>query len=79
MSHITYKVLKHDGGWAYEANGTYSEPFPTQEAARRAARLAAAEQAAPGETTQISYEDEKGHWHNEIDSGKDRPSTTVEG
>jgi uncharacterized protein (TIGR04255 family) len=32
VSQITYKVLKHDGGWAYEANGTYSEPFPTQEA-----------------------------------------------
>ncbi len=25
MSTITYKVVKHDGGWAYEANGTYSE------------------------------------------------------
>jgi hypothetical protein len=79
MSHITYKVLKHDGGWAYEANGTYSEPFPTQEAARRAAKLAASEQAAPGETTRISYEDEKGRWHTEIDSGDDRPNTTVEG
>jgi len=79
MSQITYKVLKHDGGWAYEANGTHSEPFPTQEAARRAAMLAASEQAAPGETTQISYEDDKGRWHHEIDSGTDRPSTTVKG
>jgi hypothetical protein len=79
MSKITYKVVKHDGGWAYEANGTYSEPFPTREAARKAARLAASEQAAPGETTQISYEDEKGRWHNEVDSGTDRPKTTVEG
>jgi len=41
MSQITYKVLKHDGGWAYE--------------------------------------DEKGRWHDEIDSGTDRPSTTVKG
>jgi hypothetical protein len=79
MSKITYKVVKHDGGWAYEANGTYSEPFPTREAARNAARLAASEQAAPGETTPISYEDEKGRWHNEVDSGTDRPKTTVEG
>jgi Uncharacterized protein conserved in bacteria (DUF2188) len=79
MSQITYKVVKHDGGWAYEANGTYSEPFPTRDAARKAAKLAASEQAAPGETTQISYEDEKGHWHNEVDSGTDRPKTTVEG
>jgi hypothetical protein len=36
MVKFTYKVLKHDGGWAYEANGTYSEPFPTCEAARKA-------------------------------------------
>jgi Uncharacterized protein conserved in bacteria (DUF2188) len=79
MSKITYKVVKHDGGWAYEANGTYSEPFPTREAARKAAKLAASEQTTPGETTQISYEDEKGRWHNEVDSGTDRPKTTVEG
>jgi hypothetical protein len=79
MDRITYKVVKHDGGWAYEANGTFSEPFPTREAARKAAKLAASEQATPGETTQISYEDEKGRWHNEVDSGTDRPKTTVEG
>ena len=79
MSKITYKVVKHDGGWAYEANGTFSEPFRTREAARAAAKLAASEQAAPGETTEISYEDDKGHWHHEVDGGTDRPKTVVEG
>jgi hypothetical protein len=79
MSAITYKVVKHDGGWAYEANGTYSEKFRTREAARKAARLAASEQAEAGETTPISYEDDKGHWHSEIADGSDRPKTTVEG
>jgi hypothetical protein len=79
MSQITYRVVKHDGGWAYEADGTYSEAFPTHDAALKAARLAASEQAAPGETTQISYEDEKGRWHNEVDSGTDRPKTRVVG
>ncbi len=79
MSKITYKVVKHDGGWAYQANGTYSEPFLTRDAARKAAKQAASEQTAPGETTEISYEDEKGRWHNERDSGTDRPKTTVEG
>jgi hypothetical protein len=78
MSKIVYKVVKHDGGWAYEANGTFSEPFPDRDAARQAAKLAAREQAAPGETTQISYEDEHGRWHNEVDSGTDRPTTIVE-
>jgi Uncharacterized protein conserved in bacteria (DUF2188) len=77
MSTITYRIVKHDGGWAYEANGTYSEPFPTHDAAHNAAKLAASEQTAPGETTQISYEDEKGHWHREVDSGTDRPKTIV--
>jgi hypothetical protein len=79
MSDMNYKVMKHDGGWAYVVNGTYSESFPTREAARKAAKLAASEQTEPGETTQISYEDEKGRWHTEIDSGTDRPRTTVEG
>jgi hypothetical protein len=79
MSTITYKVVKHDGGWAYEANGTYSEPFPTHDLARKAARLAASEQAAPGKRAKISYEDEKGQWHNEVDSGTDRPKAIVEG
>ncbi|MDQ2948350.1 MAG: DUF2188 domain-containing protein [Acidobacteriota bacterium] len=79
MSKIIYKVVKHDGAWAYEMNGTYSAKFPTREAARKAAKLAASEQATPGDTTPISYEDNKGHWHNEIADGHDRPKATVEG
>ena len=79
MSQITYKVVKHDGGLAYQANGTFSEAFRTREAARKAAKLAASEQSAPGESANISYEDDKGHWHNEVDSGTDRPKTSVVG
>ncbi len=79
MGIVTYKVVKHDGGWAYRADETYSEPYPTREAAREAAKRAASEQQAPGETTRISYEDEAGHWHTEVDSGTDRPTTKVEG
>jgi hypothetical protein len=78
MGAITYRIIKHDGGWAYEANGTYSERFQTREAARDAAKLAAREQATPGDTTVISYEDAKGKWHKEVDAGTDRPTTTVE-
>jgi hypothetical protein len=51
MSKLTYRVVKHDGGWAYEANGTYSEPFRTRDSARMAAKIAASEQTAAGETT----------------------------
>ena len=36
MSHITYKVVRHDTGWAYTADGTYSETFPSHDAALRA-------------------------------------------
>jgi hypothetical protein len=79
MTKLIYKIVRHDGGWAYEANGTFSEPFKTQEAARQAATSAALEQRAVGETVAISYEDEKGHWHSELDPGDDRPTTSVEG
>jgi Uncharacterized protein conserved in bacteria (DUF2188) len=79
MSKVVYRIVKHDGGWAYEVNGTYSEAFPTREDARKAARLAASEQVTPGETTPISYEDKKGRWHDEIADGSDRPKTEVEG
>jgi hypothetical protein len=79
MSKITYEIVQHDGGWAYRANGTYSEPFPSHDAARKAAELAAREQQEPGESTSISYEDAKGRWHNEISAGNDRPETDVEG
>ncbi|HWM68794.1 MAG TPA: DUF2188 domain-containing protein [Steroidobacteraceae bacterium] len=76
---MTYEIVQHDGGWAYRANGTYSEPFPTHDAARKAAERAAREQLSPGESTPISYEDDKGHWHNEVAKGDDRPETDVEG
>ena len=79
MSKLVYRIVRHDGGWAYEVNGTFSEPFRTREEAREAARLAAREQKAPGEPTPIDYEDEKGRWHHEVAGGKDRPKTEVKG
>ena len=72
MTKVTYEVVEHDGGWAYRANGVYSETFPTHDMARKAAERAAKEQAVPGGTTGISYEDEKGDWHDEVSEGKDR-------
>jgi len=70
-------VVRHDGGWAYEASGSFSEPFRTREQAREPARLAAREQEAPGDPTPTDYEDEKGQWHHEVAGGKDRPKTVV--
>jgi hypothetical protein len=79
MSKMTYEVVKHDGGWAYRANGTYSERFASHDEARQAALRAAREQQEPGETTFISWEDSDGKWHNETAAGNDRPETDVEG
>ena len=79
MTHVTYTVLEHDGGWAYKVDETFSEPFRTHDLARKAAELAAREQAAPGEATVISYEDKKGHWHKEKSAADDRPEPDVEG
>jgi Uncharacterized protein conserved in bacteria (DUF2188) len=78
MSHVTYKVVQHDDGWAYTVNGVFSEAFPTHAAALAAARTAAAEQRVPGHSELIEYEDENGRWHTETASGRDRPDTSVE-
>ena len=78
MSHVIYKVLRHDDGWAYQVDGVFSEPFPTHADALAAARRAAAEQRAPGQTEAIEYEDEQGRWHTETARGSDRPETDVE-
>ena len=77
MSHVTYKIVQHDGGWAYTVDGVFSEPFPNRAAALAAARRVAAEQRVPGRTEAIQYEDSKGKWHEETARGNDRPTTGV--
>ena len=79
MNKVTYEIVEHDGGWAYRVNGVFSEPFPSHDLARQAAERAAAEHRVPGDTTDISYEDESGHWHDELAAGRDRPNTDVAG
>jgi hypothetical protein len=79
MAHLTYHIVRHDGGWAYKADGVFSETFPTHDAARRAAERVAGEQRVSGDTVGISWEDEAGGWHDELVEGTDRPSTDVEG
>jgi hypothetical protein len=78
MTHVTYKIVRHDDGWAYTVDGVFSEPFRSHAEALAAARTAAAEQRAPGQTETIEYEDEKGRWHTETARGTDRPETDVE-
>jgi hypothetical protein len=79
MKKYTYAIVKHDGGWAYRAGETYSETFPSHDAARTAAERVAREQLLPGDSASITYEDSKGHWHTELSAGDDRPETNVKG
>jgi hypothetical protein len=78
MAHVTYKIVEHDDGWAYTADGVFSEAFPTHEEALVAARRAAAEQRVPGRSEAIEWEDANGKWHSETASGRDRPETDVQ-
>jgi hypothetical protein len=79
MSHVTYRIVEHDGGWAYVVDGSYSETFTTHDAALKAARRAAGEQRVGGDTHGIVYEDAAGLVHEELSDGRDRPNTDVAG
>jgi len=77
MAKLVYEIVQHDSGWAYKVGGTFSETFPTHEAALRAAETAAAEQRVAGATDGIQYEDSDGQWHDEVAKGDDRPETEI--
>jgi hypothetical protein len=79
MTKLIYKVVAHDGGWAYQVDGSFSETYPTHDAARAAGLRAAREQTQAGADVGIVYEDANGKWHEELSDGDDRPQTTVEG
>lgn len=78
MTNVVYHVVEHDGGWAYQVDGTYSETFATHAAAHAAAARAAGEQRVAGETEGIVYEDASGRWREELSAGDDRPQTDVD-
>jgi hypothetical protein len=76
---LAYKIVEHDGGWAYQSNGTFSETYPSHKDACEAVRRVAREQAQPGEDVGIVFEDANGQWHEELSDGNDRPDVVVEG
>ncbi|MFO1238264.1 MAG: DUF2188 domain-containing protein [Alphaproteobacteria bacterium] len=79
MTKVTYRIVPHDGGWAYTLDGVFSEPYPTKAAAVAAARQAAFEQQWPeAHSVSISWEGEDGVWHDEASRGDDRPVTAVD-
>jgi hypothetical protein len=77
MAKLHYRVVQHDGGWAYQLNDVFSEPFRDKATALAAARRVAAEQRIPGDTTRIEFQDADGRWHTELSEGDDRPDADV--
>ncbi|HEX8471698.1 MAG TPA: hypothetical protein VF633_11345 [Brevundimonas sp.] len=79
MSQVTYRIVEHDGGWAYKLGDTFSETYPDHDSARVGAVRASREQRSPDETAFIEYENTSGQWITERADGHDRPETSVEG
>jgi len=79
MTQITYRIVEHDGGWAYQSGGTCSETYPDHESARAAAIAVSREQKVPDEDTLIEYADASGQWITERTDGHDRPEVEVKG
>ncbi len=77
MTKVVYEIIPHDGGWAFKLGDTISQSFLTHDAAYNAAKRVALEQQRPGETVGISWEDERGRWHDELSSGDDRPDVDI--
>ena len=79
MTHIVYRIVEHDGGWAYKLGDSFSETFPNHDSARAAAVRASREQRVPDRTAMIEYADVSGRWVTERADGQDRPQVDVEG
>jgi hypothetical protein len=77
MVTVRYRIVEHDGGWAYKVGDVLSETFPSHDEALTAASAAAARQTLAGATDGIVYQDEQGRWHEELADGRDRPATRV--
>jgi hypothetical protein len=77
MTKVEYRIVEHDGGWAYKLDDVFSETHPTRASAVKAARRAAHEQQLPGADVGIIYEDANGVWHAEVSDGDDRPTASV--
>ncbi|MCX4198203.1 hypothetical protein OMR07_24045, partial [Methylobacterium organophilum] len=47
MSEVTYRIVEHDGGFAYKVGDVFSETFPSREEALQAAQAAASAASRP--------------------------------
>jgi hypothetical protein len=77
MTHVVYRIVKHEQGWAYQVGETFSENYLNHDDARSAALVAAREHELSGNTVGIAFEDAGGQWHEELSNGSDRPFTSI--
>jgi hypothetical protein len=78
MAGLVYRIVEHDGGWAYKLGDVYSETHATHDEAFAAARAAAQRQEQPGRTGDIMFQDPGGNWHVEHADGTRHPHAEVE-
>jgi hypothetical protein len=63
MAHITYKIVQHDGGWAYTVDGVFSEAFQHATGAFTPPRAAGTARAGTYRGDRIR--DRRRQWHTE--------------
>ena len=76
MAHVTYKIVRHEDGWAYTVDEVFSESFATHAEALKAAQRARASSAHRADRT--SSQRRAGQMARERALGSDRPDTDVE-
>ena len=83
MAKLTYKIVEHDGGWAYKVGSTFSETFPSHQDALRAAEIASAEHAGGWSATHRPVSQTTAcHWQTSLagsETGKTGPTMQAPG
>ena len=71
MAKVTYRIVKHEDGWAYKVGEVFSETFRSHHTVTDLYGAYEIRDLPPGSYTLRV-------WHEELDPGSDRPETTVE-
>jgi hypothetical protein len=79
MSHVTYQIVEHDGGWAYKVGDCLLRVLCVQGVGADSRPESGSGTNGPGDDEAIEYEDKVGKWHDEDAKGSDRPDTEVRG
>ena len=78
MAHVTYKVVRHEDGWAYTVNGAFSESFPTHADALKRRGVRPPNSGSPGRPKASSTRMSAASGTASFARGNDRPETDVE-